>query len=131
MESSYFQRFFKQNSSMDETYKVDIDKDTNNLVYLLILSHGSVRFRNNKPIPVTIPEEIKYINKITYAPLDCVNYIENDRFIKHKIKEILDPNPPSQDQTPLVEHNLVESLESNIQLLEIQKKKFENNRNTW
>ena len=66
----FYDYFSPKKQHIDETYEVAINKDANNLVYLLILSHGSVMFQTNQPVAVRVPENIKYINKITYTPLN-------------------------------------------------------------
>jgi len=110
-------------SKIDENYS-DIIPENDNIVYFLILSHGSVDFKDNVPVYIDIPKNIDYFNKITYAPFGFTNYGTNDtlmlKSITEKIKTLYE-----QSNTPIVENKLIDVLQQVDCVLKMQKEYIE------
>jgi len=110
-------------SKIDENYS-DIIPENDNIVYFLILSHGSVDFKDNVPVYIDIPKNIDYFNKITYAPFGFTNYGTNDtlmlKSITEKIKTLY-----KQTNTPIVENKLIDVLQDFDCVLKTQKEYIE------
>ena len=110
-------------SKIDENYN-DIIPENDNIVYFLILSHGSVDFKDNIPVYIDIPKNIDYFNKITYAPFGFSNYTTNDtlmmKSITDKIKTLYE-----QTNTPIVENKLIDVLQDVDCVLKMQKEYIE------
>jgi hypothetical protein len=109
---------------IDDDFTVSIQSGEG-LVYLIILVHGCVMFEKNEPIFFTMPSNIKYVNKITYAPLNCVNFVTNDDLIVRSFIDFLNSENSDPTKPPIVESNLVKALPINDRLLETQKKDIE------
>jgi len=111
-------------SKIENKYEVSIDPNKN-FVYVVILVHGCSMFKNDEPMYLKVPDNVKYINKITYAPLGCVNYVSNDEQIVSNLSNFLkDKN--SNSNIPLVENELAENLPDIDNLLNAQIKYIKN-----
>jgi len=114
-------------NQIDTNYN-DIIPENDSIVYFLILSHGSVIFRNDtEPDYINMPKNIEYLNKITYAPFGFFNYETNDTLILNAITEKIKTSY-SENNTPIVENKLIEGLQNVDCVLQMQKKDFEKNK---
>jgi hypothetical protein len=111
-------------SEIDENYS-DIIPENDNIVYFLILSHGSVRFKNNdQPDYISVPDNIDYFNKITYAPFGFWNYGTNDKLMLTSITDKIN-KMYNETNTPIVENNLIDVLQEVDCVLKMQKEYIE------
>lgn len=110
-------------SKIDENYN-DIIPENDNIVYFLILSHGSVDFKDNVPVYIDIPKNINYFNKITYAPFGFSNYKTNDTLMLNSITEKI-KTLYEQTNTPIVENKLIDVLQDVDCVLKTQKEYIE------
>ena len=88
----------------------------------MILCHGSYYFKHGNPEYVTIPEKLKYVNKITYPPFGLYNLIPNVKCVKEGVMNTCE-NICSYNNLTSPEV-LIKSLECDVQVLEQQRKRF-------
>lgn len=110
-------RKFTTNVSED-----DDDEDKTSVVFFLIKCHGMYYFTNDQPQYITIPSNIRYVNKITYTPFGNYNLLPNSIKLEKRVIDICDDKCQNYDLPS--SDDLIQSLKEKVPLLEEQKKLF-------
>jgi hypothetical protein len=98
------------------------DEEDESIVYFLIICHGMYYFKNEKPDYVKIPDNIQYVNKITYTPFGLYNLEPDTSFVKENVINICNDMCPLQTESQTEE--LIDLLEKRVKVLERQKYRF-------
>ena len=98
------------------------DEEDESIVYFLIICHGMYYFTNEKPDYVKIPDNIQYVNKITYSPFGLYNLEPDTSFVKENVINICNDICPLQTESQTEE--LIDLLEKRVKVLERQKYRF-------
>ena len=96
--------------------------DDDSIIYFLIICHGTYIFNDGNPEYVKIPQNMNYVNKITYTPFGYKNILPNAVDVKETIISICNDTCPTNNFIP--PDVLIPLLKNDVELLEEQRKNY-------